>query len=187
MTLPNIAGIVTIVGSIIFLVAAFLPISMTYFPAKTVAERLEIVTTRPQGWLIAQLLFGLGGVVTAVGLGLAASHWEAVSWALSMGWGLFGLGAGLWAWLVYWRAKEPAGFAQNNQPNWPFPVYSFLTQAGLLLFGIGLLALELPNWIGWLLIGGAILFCLAFIIFKDVPPLVYYILTLIAGIMIYGS
>ena len=51
------------------------------------------------------------------------------------------------------------------------------TQLGLAAIGFALLSSGLPQWVGLTLIGGSLFFLLAYLIFKDMPPLVYYLLT----------
>ncbi len=64
-------------------------------------------------------------------------------------------------------------------------MYVILTEAGLILLGIALLDTGLQNWVGWMLIIGDALFLVLMIILGDLPPFVFYLLTLIAGIMIF--
>ena len=66
-----------------------------------------------------------------------------------------------------------------------FIVYSVLTQAGLVLIGIFFLKSDIVNWIGWMFIIGAAIFFVLMVIFKDMPPFVYYVLTLIASIVLF--
>ena len=70
---------------------------------------------------------------------------------------------------------------------WHFASYTLLTVTGFALFGAALLRTELPQWVGWLLIGSMALFFVLFIILRDLPPLLYYLPTLTAGIMLYRA
>ena len=66
-----------------------------------------------------------------------------------------------------------------------FPAYTLLTQLGLLAFGVAYLRAGYPAWLGGLTLGGAVVFFVVFsvvyLVFKDIPPFVYYVLTFIAG------
>jgi len=52
----------------------------------------------------------------------------------------------------------------------------------LLAFGVAYLRAGYPTWIGGITVGGAVIFFIVHLFFKDIPPFVYYILTFIAGI-----
>ena len=60
-----VSGIVIIVGSALFLCAAFTPISFRVFPEKSATRKLEAIRASPTAWLVTQILFGLGALVTA--------------------------------------------------------------------------------------------------------------------------
>ena len=38
-----------------------------------------------------------------------------------------------------------------------------------------------PAWLGGITLGGAVVFFVVYLVFKDIPPFVYYVLTFIAG------
>lgn len=94
------------------------------------------------------------------------------------------VGALLWSWHVYERAIDPTAFAAGELAIWPFVVYSLLTMAGLALIGVAFLQTELAAWVGWLSIGAAALFLILGVIFRDMVPLVFYLVTLTAAIMV---
>jgi hypothetical protein len=55
-------------------------------------------------------------------------------------------------------------------------------QAGLAILGYALLRSDLPTWIGWMLIGSMALLFVLTLIFRDMVPLMFYLVTLILGI-----
>lgn len=57
-----------IVGSVLFLIAAFLPISFHVFPEPSPTKKLESISSDPGQWLASQVLFSLGAVVTVIGI-----------------------------------------------------------------------------------------------------------------------
>ena len=57
-----------------------------------------------------------------------------------------------------------------------------LTEIGLAILGYALLSSVLPSWIGWMLIGSMVLLLVLTLIYRDMPPLMFYLVTLIAGI-----
>jgi len=174
------------IGSILFIVAAFSPISRI-FGISSSEQKLEIILAAPNQWIIAQVLFALGSLTAAAGLSLIAVHFRTQSFSFYLNLSVMFLliGAVLWSWHVYLRAIDPQLFVEGGIPIWYFAAYTFLTQIGLVLFGIALLRMEIQNWIGWLMIGSMGLFFLLTIIFRDMPPFVYYAITLAAGIMLY--
>ena len=65
----KLPAIVLIVGSVVFLIAAFMPISFVY-AERDVQVQIARVQSSPTAWAISQILFGLGGILVAVGLAL---------------------------------------------------------------------------------------------------------------------
>jgi hypothetical protein len=63
---------VIIFGSALFLGAAFLPISFRVSTKKSATRKLEAIRASPTAWSATQILFGLGALVTAVGVALLA-------------------------------------------------------------------------------------------------------------------
>jgi 4-hydroxybenzoate polyprenyltransferase len=56
--------------------------------------------------------------------------------------------------------------------------------AAFLLIGFLLLHTGFPAWAAWSLIGGSLLFFILYVIFKDMPPFVHYVLGLILGVVL---
>jgi hypothetical protein len=180
----GVSGIVIIIGSALFLCGAFAPISFRVFPAKYATRKLEVIRASPTSWSITQILFGLGGLVTAIGVGLFAyalrqqlSAW--LFWASVV---VLIPGAVLWLWHVYGRTVDPVAFAEGRWPRWPLLAYFMLTEIGLAILGFALLRSDLPSWIGWMLIGSMVLLFVLTLIYRDVAPWGFYLVTLIAGI-----
>ncbi|MFZ0546665.1 MAG: hypothetical protein WAM60_14560 [Candidatus Promineifilaceae bacterium] len=187
MGLQKLAGVVVVVGSLFFFVAAFSPISMAFFPESNSARQLEIIMNGRQAWTISHVFFGLGAVVTAVGIGLVAYHLRDLkgSSLAFLGVGAMVVGAVFWLWDVYLRTADPVGFVGGSYPAWHFVAYVFLTLAGLVAVGVVLLRSGVPNWVGWVVVVGSLVFMMAFVVFKDLPPFVFYLLTLLVGVMVY--
>ena len=96
------------------------------------------------------------------------------------------LGALLWIWYLFMRTVDPAAFAEGSLPLWALILYFVLTEAGLAVFGAALLRSALRGWVGWLVIGGMVLFFVLTLIMRDMVPLFYYVITLLTGVMLYG-
>ena len=181
------SAIVIILGSMFFLIAAFLPIPRV-FAEPSAAQKLNFIMAAPTAWLVAQIFFALGAMVTVIGIALVAYQFRDQSFALLMqvSVAVLLLGALLWIWYLYGRTVDPLAFADGSLSVWPLVLYLVLTEAGLAVFGVALLRSALPQWIGWLVIGSMALFFVLTLIFRDMVPLVYYLITLLIGVMLYG-
>jgi hypothetical protein len=188
ITFDRASAVTIVIGSIFFLAAAFSPISRI-FGMPDATQRLEIITAAPGQWLLAQVLFALGSIVTAAGFGWLALRLagQTSTAYLTTSAVLLAGGAVLWCWHVYMRAVDPALFTAAAIPVWLFAGYSLLTLAGLALLGIALFQTPLPAWVGWLSIGSASLFLVLALVFGDMPPFVYYLITLTIGVMLYRA
>jgi hypothetical protein len=186
---PDRATALTIViGSILFLAAAFSPISRV-FGIRAATQRLDIILGAPNQWAVAQLLFALGSLVTVVGIGMLAYRMSGhgVAVYLRMAAAVMGIGALLWTWHVFVRAVEPALFTAGQIPVALFAGYSLLTIIGLALLGFALLQAGYQPWVAWLAMGSAALFLVLGLAFGDMPPLVYYLVTLTIGIVLFRA
>jgi hypothetical protein len=186
VSVERIAALITIVGSVMFLVAALLPTARVFIEPSAV-RKLEIITASPGLWTAAQIGFGLGAALTAVGLAIAAFHLreQSLTWLAYASVALLAVGALAWAGHLYARADDPATFASGGLPAWPLVTYFVLTPAGLAGIGIILLRSSVPDWVGWLLVGSMVLILVATAVARDNVPLVYYGPTLVAGVMLY--
>ena len=183
MRSERVAAAFLLVGSVLFIIAAFMPVSQVYI-APTPPAKLQIIYSDRTAWTASQVLFGLGASIAAIGLGFVAYHLRATPgavWAY-VGLGAVILGAVFWEGYVYLRTIDPGGFAEGGPVGWLFPAYALLTQFGLLVFGVAYLLAGYPSWLGGITITGAVIFFIVFLILKDIPPFFYYILTFIAGI-----
>lgn len=177
MSILKISGVVILIGSVCFLVAAFSPISRV-FGLPNSKDKLAVITGDLAAWNVSQVLFSLGSIVTTLGVALLAYTLKDRPLApLLFAAAVFlAVGAAAWSWHTYLRMKDPAAFVNGTLPGWHFVLYTLLTMAALTLVGIALLRMGFPAWTGWLLIGGSLLFLMLYIIFKDMPPFVHYLL-----------
>ena len=183
MSTERVAAILLLVGSVLFLIAAFMPVSWV-FAEPSPAAKLEIIDSNRTAWATSQVLFGLGATIAAIGLGFVAYHLRGTPGAV---WACIGLvavilGAVFWDGHVYLRAIDPEGFVEGRLIGWLFPAYALLTQAGLMAFGVAYLRAGYPAWLGGVTVGGAVIFFIVYFVFKDIPPMVYYFLTFMAGV-----
>src|SRR5215213_7644580 len=137
MRSERVAAAFLLVGSVLFIIAAFMPVSQVYI-APTPHAKLQIIYSDRTAWTASQILFGLGASIAAIGLGFVAYHVRATPgavWAY-LGLGAVILGAVFWEGYVYLRTIDPEGFAEGGPVGWLFPAYALLTQFGLLVFGV---------------------------------------------------
>lgn len=181
----KVSGVILLTGSILFLAAALSPISRI-FGVRSAAERLEIIQGSRSAWNISQALFAAGAIVFALGTALMAYQLAGrPSTALMITAAvLLTVGAAAWTWHVYLRALDPAAFAEGFLPGWHFKVYGWLAMTALVLIGIALLRMGFPAWSGYVFIGGGLLFAAAYLLFKDVPPFLFYLPGMALAIML---
>jgi hypothetical protein len=188
--MQKLAGIVFILGSALFIIAAFMPITIKVITAPDPQKRMELIVNEHTGWLVVNLLFGVGSILTVIAFALFAAHVQSMAVSSGVKLGAYfaaaaaGFGAVLWVIIVYNRAALPAQEVAANLGinSWMFPVYTLLTQLSLIVVGLVLLQSDFPAWQGWGMSGLAVLSLVAFLVFKDMPPFVHYVLLLIMGI-----
>lgn len=187
MSIVKVSGIVTLVGSVIFLIAAFLPISRVYgLPAQ---GRLKVITDALPAWRTSHVLFSAGAVIAAIGVAIAALALRDRPSALALfaAAALLLVGAAAWSWHIALRANDPAAWVSGSLPGWHFALYTLLTMAAFLLIGIACLQMGLTPWVGWLLIAGSILLFILYVIFKDMPPFAHYLLGVALAVALIGA
>ena len=180
----RVSGILIIVGSALFLSAAFTPISFRVFPERSATRKLEVIRASPTAWSVTQIMFGLGGLVTVIGIGALAYGLprQPSVWLIWTSVAVLIVAVVLWLWHLYGRTVDPVAFAEGRWPRWPLLAYFLLTEAGLAILGYALLRSDLPAWIGWMLIGSMALLFVLTVIYRDMVPLMFYLVTLILGI-----
>ena len=187
--LSQVSGAVMILGSVLFLVGAFMPISSRVFPEASPAKKLEHITESPRAWIKSQVLFGVGSVVTVIGIALLASDGRdgSFAWLMLISTALLTLGLVPWLGHLYARAADPAAFARGAVPAWLFLLYAALTEVGLAIFGVALMFSPYPDWLGWVVIVGMVVLIVLTIVFQDMPPFFFHLITLLAGVVILLS
>jgi hypothetical protein len=178
------AGVLVLVGSVIFFVGASLGVPGV-FTESSPERRLAMLEDRLTAWRLAQPLYALGPLVAAVGIGvLAAAGTGSSRVALGLSCAALVAGALSWSWATYLRGVDHRAFAEGTLPGWPFAVYVWLTLAGLMALGVGLLLADFPAWVGWLTVAADVVFAAAYLRYRDIPPFVFYLLLVPVGIVI---
>lgn len=178
----KMTGIVIVIGSILFLIAAFMPITTVFVIKRDVA----IVQSRLVEWVASLILFGSGGVITVVGMGLLTLHLRGIhqgAGASSLGFAAMAVGVVCWSVIVYLRYSLPLEivFKEPVFGGW-FVAYTLLTQIALVGYGVALSQAGFPRWLGFSTIGLAAASVIAYLVFKDMPPLAHYVITLVIGV-----
>ena len=191
------AGVTLIIGSILFMIAAFMPISMRVFdPSLSARDQIAIVEEDRGQWLFSSALFGAGGLIAAAGLLLFARHVQglgletftgnlAVTAAI-----VAAIGAVFWtivSYLRFTRTPEEIFIEGAISGGWLFPAYTVMTQLALIAIGYVLIQSGYPAWLGWGMIVLVSLTIVGLILFRDMPPFVHYVWTLVMGITILLS
>lgn len=180
--MQKIASIVIMIGSLGFIIAAFMPITTAFVIKRDIAR----IQSRPVEWAASQILFGLGGAVAAVGLGLLTLHLRSANNAAGagyLGFATMALGAICWGVIVYLRYTLPLEIVFKEPTlGWWFIAYTLLTQAALIAYGVALFQAGYPRWLGLGTIGLATASLVAYLVFKDMPPFAHYVITFVIGL-----
>jgi hypothetical protein len=189
------AGLLFIVGSAVFDFGVGIGVPRVWME-RDQNTRLRMLEAGRVSWRIAQPLVGLGAIIAGAGAGYlavdAATRSSQVVFTIACA-AMMG-GALAWCWSLYLRGTRIEDFVFGRQPAWPFLTYVLLTISGIALVGVGMLVGEFadargggstqqfPTWLAWLLIVADVGFLAAYIGYKDIPPFVFYLLLLVAGI-----
>jgi hypothetical protein len=187
--MQKLAGMGLILGSVMFMIAAFTPLTIRVIIAD-MQQRVNLIQSERTGWVLLNILFGTGSVVAVVGLALFAQHVQsitdntAVRVVSYLSLVTIALGALCWVIIVYNRATLPPqelGISLSIN-NWIFPAYTLLTQIALVGIGFVLIQSGYPGWLSWGMLVLAGLSTVAYLVFKDMPPFAHYVLLLVMGI-----
>jgi len=159
------------------------------FPSQIYTEKsnqvkLSLLASKPQRWILSQLVVILGGITTVAGSIFLFLLFSERQSALLLGIGLvgFALGHVFWIWQLVLRIVQPKLFANDELPGWLFKSYSILTLLALAGFGVAFWLQEINQILGAVIFLGALLVLGLFLKFDNMPPIVYYAMTLIIGL-----
>ncbi len=187
MSTLQLAGILLIAGTLSFWLGAALPTWRVYVTADPDVRAQLITDLRPY-WVLSHFLFLVGVVVTAIGLGFFTSTVEAgnARTLAIIGLTAIVLASAAWAYIVLaFRLSMPVEeYVRTNAGAWTFPAYSLLTLGALILYGLVLLLTGYPTWLGIVTVGLTSLILVGLLIQRDAIPALFYIPTLIMGIVL---
>lgn len=173
------AGWLVLAGSLVFFAGAAYGVPQV-FTMRSPEERLAALRPRANAWRRAQWLYAGGPVLTGVGVLLLTLAWTGRAQLLTgaAGAALLG-GAVLWSVTCAWRGRRIEAFARGELPAGPWFGYVWLTLVGLATLGLASLSYE--TWVGFLLLVAAAAFTALFLIARDIPPFVFYLVLAVFG------
>ena len=189
MDLENSAGIAMIVGFALVVIASLIGPNEVYSATDT-ETRLEIIAENEGRWTATNLIWAVASLVTAAGMLMLtlALRGRDNPWLLYMGALAFLVGAVAWAVYLYQRVGDPAGNLYTTPPAPLSLVFAWATIAALALYGLAFVLGSYPNWLGYVLLVSMGLLAAGLVMFFDAvyasfPPQVFYLLTLVIGIV----
>jgi len=189
MNLNTLSGLLLILGFVLIVTASIIGPPRLYQESDG-QIRLEIIEKHSGRWSASNVLFILSPLITAVGL-LLLSYYVRDDVSPLLNWLAFltyVLGAAAWIFFVYQRQVDPAQLFEDYTFSPQTVAMISLTLLGLLLYGIVFIQAGFPGWLGYGTVGLTLLIGILAIIFPgqlfaNIPPQVFYLITLAAGIV----
>lgn len=188
MSLERIAGLVIMVGVVLYIVAMF--VSPRLYQEPDINQRVSIIEANRTRWNVSQLLFGLGIGLPAVGFLLLTLHLHDIQrqWAIYAGAAAFILGALSGVIFVFRQTSDPVQYWASTQPSALIVGAVVLTLAGLLLYGVVFIQGGFPKWLGYVAVAAAVVLLAAFLVTRGTTGFVVaslsYLIILIVGIVL---
>ncbi len=204
-TQRRFTAIALIVGCLLFLVGASMPLTDTkgnFIWGLPPREWLRVIFAHPTLWQWNNILFISGVVVTILGLILLTMLFrDAGDRAFSqLGLVAFVFGAVLWVIILAFRLSIDPWAAQETArtavlPDFYVPltlwthalllIYTILAFSALAAYGAAMLSTRmLPHWVGWLTISYSLAGLGLLAATGDAPPLLHHLLPLLMGILL---
>jgi hypothetical protein len=159
------------------------------FPSQIYTEKnhqvkLNLLASKPQRWSLSQWVVILGGITTVSGSIFLYSIFRDSQADFLFGIGLIGFALGhvFWIWQLVLRIVQPKLFANDELPGWLFKSYSILVLLALAGFGIAFWLQGNYSVLGAGIFFVALLVLGLFLKFNNMPPIVYYAMTLTIGL-----
>jgi hypothetical protein len=178
-----IAGILTIIGSIVFMIAGW-PVRGVH-DRQDPAERISYIRDRWPAYRRSQLLFATGAVTIAVGLALLSVPLGAADPLLTAVGAVAVLaGAAAFVFFAYQRTRSFGSyFAEGGPFPWAAWAWLILTSAGLIAYAALLLLPGYPAWLAYVTIAAVVtMLAGALVVPRHVPPQLLAVATLTIGI-----
>ncbi|MEO6088474.1 MAG: hypothetical protein ABIQ18_35720 [Umezawaea sp.] len=174
-----VGGWLVLGGVLVFFVGAAYGVPRV-FVGGLPEERLALLTARARAWRLAQIPYSVGPLLVGIGVLVTAIGWSGVPRLLAGAAGamMFG-GALLWSVTCLRRGQRMEEFVRGELPAGPWRGYVWLTMLGLALLGLACLGVSV--WIAALLLISAVVFAAAFVVMRDIPPFVFYLVLGVVG------
>lgn len=188
MSLERTAGLVIIVGVVLYIIAGI--VSRRLYQEPDISQRVSIIEVNRAHWDVSQLFFGLGIGLPAVGFLLLAFHLHGVQrqWLIYAGASAFILGALSGVIFIYRQTSDPVQYWASTQPSALIIGPVVMTLVGLLLYGVVFLQGGFPDWLGYIAVGAAVVLLAAFLVTRGTTGFVVaslsYLVTLIVGVVL---
>ena len=183
MEANQITSLVLIIGTVC-IATGFGAFPARIYTATNVQEKLDLLAAQPRRWVFSQFLVILGSLIVAAGSFFLVRLFSMSPAILPAGFGGLGFLVGhiFWVWIVGLRIVEPWRQAKNEFPHGTYKLFSILTLLGLAGFGIAFWMQGALRALGAGLFFGALLILGLYLKLNDMPPITYYLLTLIIGL-----
>jgi hypothetical protein len=186
----HLSGYILIGGFALVVIASLVGPNEVYTAPDSDA-RLDIIKQNQGRWTATNYIWAIASLVTAAGLLLMtiSLREDQSPWLLYAGAIAFIIGAVAWSIFLYQRNVDPAGNLYTTPPAPLSLVYAWATIVALALYGVAFLQGSFPDWLGYLLLASMALLVIGLAFFFDrfyasFPPQVFYLLTLIVGIVV---
>src|SRR4030067_698589 len=183
MNIIQITALLLILGTVLTYTGfgAFPP---RIYTEKNIQEKLNLLAAHPRLWILTQTLVILGGIASVAGSIFLIPLMGDSQGALLARIGVvgFGLGGFPLVWHVGLRTAQPQKFAKHELPGRLFEAYSLLVLPALACFGAAFWLQGIDRGPGAGVFLGALLVLGLFLQFRDMPPFVYYAMTLAIGL-----
>ncbi|MHA6524729.1 hypothetical protein [Tessaracoccus sp. G1721] len=181
----TLGGWLMLLGSVVFFVGAAYGVPRV-FTVREPDERLALLQAGADAWRRAQWLYAAGPLLAAMGVVVLGTAWSGEDRLLAGGAGIAMLvGAVLWSVSCARRGRRIEEFARGELPASSWLGYVWLTLAGLALLGVA--CLGFATWVGVVVLIAAVAFVALFVVTRDIPPFVFYVVLTIVGIWVIAA
>ena len=183
MNILQITAFLLIFGNML-IVIGFGTFSSIIYIGNDVQKKMDLLAAQPRRWVTSQLLVISGGLFVVAGSVFLFLLFRKSQGIFPAGIGAIGLVLGqvFWIWIVIMRIIEPWRQAKDEFPGWLYKAFSYLTLLGLAGFGIAFWVNGIRPILGIGITLGTLLILGLFLKFKGMPPIVYYLPTLVIGL-----
>ena len=183
MDIIQITALLLILGTVL-IYTGFGSFPPRIYTSQNNQEKLNLLAAQPRRWILSQSIVILGGIIAVAGSTLLMrifGEGQIALLARLSGIG-FVFGHVFWIYHVALRAAQPQKFANNELPGWLYPVYAIPVLLALAGFGAAFWLQGINQVLGAGIFLAALLVLGLYLKFKDMPPFIYYAMTLVIGL-----